>query len=187
MDKNALKKLVDECIEGWEAVIATLGPDGLQRPGACGDWRVRDVLAHMTGWERWQILQLRNAFLRGPDPTMEELVGGLPYPEEDHPLTEDERNAIFTEMNAGRPLDDVLADYREVTGMYRGWVDSASQADVDTMIGVKFGNRTQAVFRLDDEPDAAGPETAGNWVSRQFLEHRNEHLDEVRAWMNSRG
>ena len=183
VDVEALRESVAELVDGWEDVITELGRDGLERPGAHGEWRVRDVLAHMMGWERWQIVQLRNAFLRGPDPSMQELVGRVSYPEEDHFLSTDERNAVFIAINKDRSLDDVLEDLREVSAMYANWLVSASQEDVDTMIGLKFGERTQAVFKLEDEPQATNAETVASWLSRQFVAHRREHLDAVRTWM----
>ncbi len=29
-----------------------LSPDDMQRPGVCGDWSARDVLAHLAAWDR---------------------------------------------------------------------------------------------------------------------------------------
>jgi hypothetical protein len=184
MDIDVLRKSVSQAIDDWEGVITELGPRGLEAPNANGEWRVRDVLAHMTGWERWQIVQLRNAFLRGPDPSMRELVGRVDYPEEDHFLSTDERNAVFVRINGDRPLDDVLADFREVSAMYLDWVESASQEDIDSVIGTKFSDRTQAVFRAEDVPDVQSAETAASWLARLFVTHRGEHLDAVRTWMS---
>ena len=185
MDIDVLRKSVATRIADWEAVIDELGQEGLERPGVTEGWRVRDVLAHMTGWERWQIVQLRNAFARGPDPSKADLVGRVDYPEEDHFLSTDERNAVFVQINANRALDDVLEDFREVSAMYDDWLASASQSDVDTTIGVKFTQRSQAVFRLDDVPDVEHTETAAEWLQRLFLAHRAEHLDAVRTWMKN--
>lgn len=62
MNKGELTKKMTEVRESWEATIAELGPEGLERPEVAGDWRVRDVLAHFNGWDRWQLVQLRCAF-----------------------------------------------------------------------------------------------------------------------------
>ena len=185
MDIDVLRKSVGECIADWETVIGELGPEGLERPGATEGWRVRDVLAHMTGWERWQIVQLRNAFTNGPDPTKAELVGRVDYPEEDHFLSTDERNAVFVKINADRPLADVIEDFREVSAMYDDWLALATQDDVDTTIGVKFTERSQAVFKASDVPEVANTETAAAWLERLFVTHRAEHLDAVRTWMKT--
>lgn len=45
-------KLVKEESERLGAYLADLPPDAWARPSACGDWEVRDVVAHLAGAAR---------------------------------------------------------------------------------------------------------------------------------------
>lgn len=183
MDKESLISLVRDCRADWEAVISELGPEGLERPGAAGDWRVRDVIAHCNGWDRWQLVQLRCAF-SGEQPTQEEMLGGLEFPPEDHFLSEDERNEVFHLVNKDRPLDAVVGGWRELSDMRAGWVAAASQEQLDSQVGNDWSESSPGrVIRLLSEfPSAGNPKTATRYVAEQ-IEHQREHLDAIRAWM----
>lgn len=184
MKKEALEQLVFDVREAWEATIDELGPDGLERPGATGEWRVRDVLAHFNGWDRWQLVQLRSAFT-GEAPTDAELTGNIDFPENDS-MHEDAMNAMFVEGNRGRPLESVVGDWREVSGMRIDWVAAATQDQLDTTIGADWTGGTNRIFRLQSEvPGVANPERVWQRIVDQ-VEHQKEHLRLVREWMGSR-
>ncbi len=48
---NILVQLRDARLELEEA-LAGVAPDHLHRPGALGDWSIRDILVHIAGWDR---------------------------------------------------------------------------------------------------------------------------------------
>jgi hypothetical protein len=170
-------------LDAWEATIAELGDEGLERPGACGEWRVRDVLAHITGWDRWQVVQLSGAFTK-QEPTVADISGPVSYGHEmDKVVTPDQRNAVFYATHKNRPLELVLAEWRDVSAMQLDWVAGASQQQIDEPVGVLFGPRLQALFLVGETPEASNAKPAGEWITEQ-TDHRREHLDEVRAWMS---
>lgn len=182
MDKAELVQAVSGVRKRWDAVIDELGPDGLERPGATGDWRVRDVLAHFNGWDRWQLVQLRCAFT-GETPTDEELTGGVDFPENDD-MHEDAMNEMFRVGNHTRPLDDVVADFREVSEMRATWLDAASQEQLDTVIGADWAGGTHRIFRLASEvPSVSNPERVWQRLTNQVA-HQKEHLRIVKEWMS---
>lgn len=181
MDKEALTKVVSEVRASWEATITELGPQGLERPEATGTWRVRDVLAHFNGWDRWQLVQLRCAFT-GETPTDHELTGGVQFPENDN-MHEDAMNEMFRVGNLDRPLDDIVADWREVSGMRADWLAAASQERLDTVIGADWAGGTERIFRLASEvPSVSNPEPVWNRLKDQ-LEHQQQHHKIVDDWM----
>lgn len=181
MDKDQLSDLVSTLRDEWEATIAELGPGGLERPGAAGEWRVRDVLAHMNCWDRWQLAQLRCAF-SGETPTDDELNGGLVFPPNDD-MREDAMNAMFYAANHRRPLADIVADWREVSEMRTDWVANATQGQVDTVIGADWTSGTTRIFRLLSEvPSVSNPEQVWERICEQVA-HARGHLDGVRGWM----
>jgi hypothetical protein len=181
MHKEALATAVSDVRASWEATLAELGPKGLERPGATGEWRVRDVLAHFNGWDRWQLVQLRCAFT-GETPTDHELQGGIEFPPNDD-MSEDAMNAMFQAGNRDRALDDVVADWREVSGMRASWVAAASQDQLDTVIGADWAGGTQRIFRLASEvPSVSHPERVWQRILDQ-VEHQEQHLQFVQEWM----
>lgn len=183
MQKDALVEAVEAARDEWEATIAELGPEGLERPGATGEWRVRDVLAHFNGWDRWQLVQLRCAFT-GETPTNEELTGGIEYPRNDD-MHEDAMNAMFIAGTGDLPLDDILAHWREVSAMRAEWVASSSQERLDEMIGADWAGGTTRIVRLASEvPSVANPERAWQRILDQ-VEHQRHHLETVRDWMRT--
>ena len=183
MDKAELINAVSDVRDGWGAVIDELGAEGLERPGATGEWRVRDVLGHFNGWDRWQLVQLRCAFT-GETPTDEELTGGVDFPDNDD-MQEDAMNEMFRVGNLARPLDDVVADFREVSGMRAKWVDAASQEQLDAVIGGDWAGGTARIFRLASEvPSVSNPERVWHRLADQVA-HQKEHLRIVKEWMSA--
>jgi hypothetical protein len=175
--KDELQDKISELRDGWEAVIADLGPDGLEKPGANGEWRVRDVIAHMNAWDRWQLVQLRSAF-SGETPTNEELVGGIDYPEAKS-QHEDDMNASFYEGTKDLPLDVILSHFREITKMRSDWVDAADPERLNAVIGGDWGGGTSRIFRLASEvPHLSNPEPVWRRLNDQ-LEHQRRHLGDV--------
>jgi hypothetical protein len=47
-----------------EEVLATLSPDQMFLPGTSGGWTVKDVLAHISAWER-RMIHWTGSYLRG--------------------------------------------------------------------------------------------------------------------------
>lgn len=167
----------------WEATIAELGPEGLERPGATDEWRVRDVLAHFNGWDRWQLVQLRCAFT-GETPDDNELTGGVEFPPNDD-MSVDAMNAMFQAGNRNRPLDDVVADWREISDMRADWVTSASVEQLDEVIGADWAGGSNRIVRLASEvPTVTNPEKVWERLTDQ-VEHQRSHLRIVRQWMGA--
>ena len=184
MDKASLQSAIDDVRRDWEAVISELGPEGLERPGANGHWRVRDVLAHFNAWGRWQLVQLRCAFT-GERPTDEELTGGIEYPDNDD-MSEDAMNAMFEAGTRNLPLEDILAHWREVSEMRAAWVAAASQDQLDSVIGVHWPGAPR-IFRLASEvPKVQNQERVWERIMDQ-VGHQQIHLKTVREWMGASG
>jgi hypothetical protein len=182
MRKDELVGSISEVRTGWEAVIADLGSQGLERPGANGEWRVRDVLAHCNGWDRWQLVQLRCAFT-GETPTDDELTGGITYPPNDD-MQEDAMNAMFIAGTRDLLLEEILAGWREVTAMRDDWVAAATQEQLDALIGADWAGGTERIFRIASEvPTVTNPEPVWARIADQ-VGHQRQHLEIVRAWMS---
>ena len=51
MEKATLLKTLTETRAAWEALLAQIDEEQMQRPGAAGTWSVKDVIAHVTWGE----------------------------------------------------------------------------------------------------------------------------------------
>ncbi len=86
-----------------QAAIDGLTEEQMNRPGIIGSWSIKDLIAHLTYWER------RAAFL------LESAIGG--YQEENDIWkigSVDDQNERNFQVNRSRPVADVLADWRSI-------------------------------------------------------------------------
>jgi hypothetical protein len=89
----------------WEALLAQIGEERMERPGVAGPWSIKDIVAHLTAWRRRTVARI-DAVARGqPEPKPE-------WPAELH--DDDEINAWFHARDRDRPLREVLTDSRRV-------------------------------------------------------------------------
>jgi hypothetical protein len=87
--------------ERLDSLINRMTPPLMIRPGPPGTWSVKDILAHLTSYDRWLGLTLA---LRGQKPP--------DFWIEDIPL--DEFNRRLFEDNRDKTLDQVLQEFRQV-------------------------------------------------------------------------
>lgn len=92
----------------WEALlheIQDIGEDHMTQPGVAGEWSIKDIVAHLTGWRRRTVGRFQAALRHEP----------LPPPLwPAHLQTDDEINAWIYAANRDRPLADVLRESRDV-------------------------------------------------------------------------
>lgn len=103
MSKDELLEKLRSAHASLQAAIDGLTEAQMNRPGMIGGWSIKDLIAHLTYWER------RAAFL------LESAVSG--YREEADTWkigsVDDQNNRSF-QNNKGRPVADVLADWRSI-------------------------------------------------------------------------
>jgi hypothetical protein len=84
-----------------DSLIGQIPHSKMTVSGASGEWSIKDVVAHITSYDRWLGLTLALRGQKPPDFWMENL-----------PL--DEFNRRLLDENRDLPLDQVLEDSREV-------------------------------------------------------------------------
>jgi hypothetical protein len=82
-----------------EALLANFSDEELVQPGRFGEWAVKDVLAHITFWERRLIAYVNGA------------TESLIQPDEDEQAAIDRINAGVLAANRDRPLAEVRAAF----------------------------------------------------------------------------
>ena len=138
-----------------EALLTVLGEADLTRPGADGDWSVKDVLAHLAGYERLYV-ESAEAHLRGEPQRLEEVRA----------LSPEERNRRDVQQSRQRPLAAVVADARHVFRRLLALVEGFPEAFVvepQTIAGI-------------DEPVLVGE------ALQHVCDHRRAHVRSLQAW-----
>ena len=157
MKKSELLNWLQEEYRQWEAFLEQIDPARMEQPGLNGDWSMKDLVAHLTGWQPRLITRIQAAQRREAEP---------PPPWPAHLQTEDEINAWIYETNHGRPVQEILDESRRVF-----------QQLLAVMEGLPDDVRIDPAYHLvwlDDQRFPAG----------EFFDHfHDDHEPDVRAWM----
>lgn len=142
----------------WNDLLAQVSPDRMEEPGVEGTWSLKELIAHLTWYERAVVAGARQVMSTG---TFSRPQSGL------HALEMDERNAHIAEQSRARPLGDVLAEARQVFDQLVA-VIAASPEDV-----------------LNDPKRLGLPDDVVPWmlVANNAYAHYREHEQSVRAWL----
>ena len=105
MNKSELLDWLQEEYKHWEALLDQIGPEHMDQPGVNGGWSIKDLVAHLTGWNRRLVDRLQAAQRREPEPPPH-------WPA--HLQTDDEINAWIYESNHGRSVREVLEESHQV-------------------------------------------------------------------------
>jgi hypothetical protein len=160
MTKSELLIRLREEYQQWEALLDQIGMVRMGQPGVNGDWSMKDMIAHLTDWNRWLVARLQAAQRSEPEPTP-------PWPA--NLQNEDEINAWIYEANHRRSVREVLEESREVFQQ----LFAALEALPDD---VRIETVEPAYYRVwvNDKRFAAS----------EFFDHfHDEHAPDVRAWL----
>src|SRR5215207_11240537 len=105
MNKSELLHELQKEYGQWKELLDQIGPARMDRPGVTGDWSIKDIVAHLTGWQRRTVAGLQAA---------QRSEGEPPPPWPAHLQTDDEINAWIYESNHGRSVREVVDDSRQV-------------------------------------------------------------------------
>jgi len=93
----------------WDSLMAAVGEARMDEPGVEGVWAVRDIIAHLSAYERWTAVKVLTD-VHGETPTNLGLYGRAEVPAEIETLDEDAYNAWVVEYERTRPLREVLEE-----------------------------------------------------------------------------
>ena len=144
----------------WEEAIAAVGEERMTLPGFAGVWSVRDVVAHITAYERWLLDQLEAA-ARGEPAAPSVLDDG----------DMEQCNQAAHELTRGLSLDEVMAEAQRAWGGLMAVAERASEEDlIETSRAPEFVRRRWG----GDTPLWQG-------IANLTYEHYQEHLPDFRA------
>jgi hypothetical protein len=121
MTKTALLADLHREQEQWEALLAQIGEARMDQPGVAGEWSIKDIVAHLTGWRRRTVARLQAAQRGEAEPSP-------PWPA--HLQTDDQINAWVYETNRDRSVREVLADSRQVFQQLVAAIEAFPEAEL---------------------------------------------------------
>jgi hypothetical protein len=156
MTKTALLADLHREYQQWEALLAQIGEARMDQLGVAGEWSLKDIVAHLTGWRRRTVARLQAA-LRG------EAEPSPPWPAHLH--TDDEINAWLYQANRDRSVREVLADSRQVFEQLVAAIEAFPEAEL--LDSDRFA-------WMEGEPLSA---------TALFAHFHEEHEPDMRAWL----
>lgn len=105
----------------WEALLAEIGKERMLQPGAMGDWTMKDVVAHVTGWGKQHIARLQAA-QNGTTPE-------FPINDEENGDVDVINQGIY-DANKDHSLDEVLNDSRAFWQQFEDLIGALPERDL---------------------------------------------------------
>jgi hypothetical protein len=145
---------------GWKRLLDDIGEARMTEPGVAGEWSIKDIVAHLTGWRRRTVGRFQAALKHEPEPAP-------PWPPHlRETQTDDEINAWIYASNRDRPLADIL---QESDVVFQQLVDTLSAfPEAELLDPNRFG-------WMEGEP------LSGAALFGHFHE---EHEPDMRAWLD---
>jgi hypothetical protein len=142
MDEASPKsKLLTEIEQEWaniERICFSLPTDDLVKPGVQGEWSVKDILAHLSAWEKY-LLDRLGYVMTGQPPL---------YPVMTSMEDVNRFNAQVYSENKDRPLASVVIEFRN---LYKGIMTVLEALDEDQLnqpYTYDFPNDTLSLLQL---------------------------------------
>ena len=157
MQKSELLNGLQAEYQQWAALLDQIGPARMDQPGVTGDWSIKDIVAHLTGWRRRTVARLQAAQRGEPAP---------PPPWPAHLQTDDEINAWIYASNHERSVREILDEshqvFQQLHAAIAGLPDDVLRDPVHHFPW------------LEGQPFSAG----------EFFAHfHDEHEPDMRAWL----
>lgn len=150
----------------WEALLARVaGRLGPEASIVAGDWTLKDLVAHVTAYERGLVEWLEGA-ARGE---------ALTFPDLDHPDL-DYRNALILRANRPRPWEDVEGEAAVVFSRLLALVASLSQEELAD------GGRSEWYVR----PRWGEARPLWRCIADDSYRHYHQHIPDLEALLAER-
>lgn len=150
----------------WQDLLSRLSDEQVHAPLLPSDWTVKDVLAHLWAWQQVSVARMQAA-LQGTQPvfpTWWEMFA--PDPDADV----DRTNAWIFEANRDKPWTMVFADWKE---QFEGYIELTRQVPEEDLL------------QLGRYPWMGSYALSAS--SMGSLEHHEEHLEVLLAWLEEHG
>jgi hypothetical protein len=157
MSKSQLLSEIQNEQAAWEALLSAIDEADMTEPGVAGEWSIKDIVVHLTGWRRRTVGRLQAALHHQPEPAP-------PWPP--HLQTDDEINAWLVASNRDRSLSAILQEDRAVFQQLVDTLSAFPEAELMELLRLRW---------LEGEPPSGAV---------FFAHFHEEHEPDIRAWMN---
>lgn len=156
MDKETFLSILEQTRTQWEAELVQMDEQRMLEPGIVGTWSVKDLIAHVSWYEREMVPVIHLHIFTGSE------WWGLPT---------EERNALIYQQNSQRPLQEIVHEGQHSYRDLLEGVQSLSDEDLNDP------------RRFKDMPEDWVPWHifAGN-----SFEHYQDHLPALHTWLTAR-
>ncbi|NWF70657.1 MAG: ClbS/DfsB family four-helix bundle protein [Chloroflexi bacterium] len=161
LDKAKLLDLLRAEYAFAERTLALLTPEQMKIGGVCGPWSVKDLIAHLTAWERRLLMWLENARKGIP----------LVIPQIGYTWAQiDQLNQQTALEESVKLLPQLINEARRTRELVLAQIYLLPEADLfeETPFSALFHHKL-----LDA-------------IASNTYEHYAEHMEQIRAWMNKR-
>jgi hypothetical protein len=121
MTKTKILEMIQSGRKSLESTLSQLSEEQMTQPGVQNDWSVKDILAHITEWER-RTVQWIHESLRGEVP--QRPAPGMAWDDLDG------LNEQIYMLNKDRPLSEVLDDFRSAHHQSLQAVEALTEEDL---------------------------------------------------------
>ncbi len=121
MTKQQLLDKLEQAWAAFQASYAGLSEAQMTTPGVTGEWSVKDILAHVSGWEEESLKYLPLILAGGQLPRYADAYGGI-----------DAFNARMTELKRSLTLAEVLRGLDETHRRLVAYVQGSPEAQFAT-------------------------------------------------------
>jgi hypothetical protein len=158
---------IDQERTDWETLLAEIGEERMETPGASGDWTVKDVIAHISGWDRPYMDQF-TAVLAGTAVPEARWPGSYNESDDEDTKVQAINDAMYRQ-NRDRPLEEVITESRGQWDELRNVVTGVSEDqlnDAGTFPCLKGTCLAESIM-------------TGDW----FSHYHDEHEQLLRDWL----
>jgi hypothetical protein len=155
--KSELLQAIHIARNEWDALIARIPHHRLSDPVASGPWSIKDVIAHVTEYDRWLALGLAMRLQKPPQIWLDD-------------ISLDEFNAVLHQQIADRNPDDILLDSNRVSQDLINEIEAHSEAYL-------FGTHRVEGVSYDVIPFQI--------LKSESYGHYRDHIPAIRAWLSS--
>jgi hypothetical protein len=141
----------------WDATLARVPPERMTEPGVAGPWSVKDIITHLTYYERWIADRLHEA-----------LRGEVYRPGELDRLPFDERNDRIYQQRRAQPLAEALTE---------------SHAAFERLVAGVEAHTEAYLVEPQQFEGAPAPVIIWQFLRSEVYDHYGRHAPAIVAWL----
>jgi len=162
LSKSQLLETLKSRHAEWDALLASVDEARMDIPGAAGHWSVKDIVSHITAYERWLVEWLTAASQHS-----------FPAPSPLDDADVERRNSRVYEMTHALPLQQVMDDAQKNF--------AALLNSIETLSDEYFDNPQSAEWFM--KPYWSKMKTIPAAVINLSVDHYEEHIPTIKAWI----